>query len=369
MKFKTSAIALGLAVALAACSKKEEAVALEAAAPVEQAAPQAVAYVTHQDGPVTIYSLADYTKIGEINVGEGGRGVGLTEDGKLLVVAVKETKDLAIVDTATNQVVRRVPVGINPEFVRVLGNLAFVAYEPASKGGPPPKPGSAEAKAIEKEREEGDELPAQVAIIDLVKGEKIKEITAGFETEGIEFSADGKHIIVTNEADENVSVHDIETGEKIKQIDTESYGIRPRGVKRSPDGEQFVVTLEYGNKMLILDKNYNVINEAATGEVPYGVTYTRDGSEIVVALARGKAIQVFDAKTLELKREMPVGDRCWHFSFTPDDTQLIVACGRSNNILVLDYATGNVIKDIPEGNMPWGVMVSPKSVGSLDIPG
>jgi len=66
---------------------------------------------------------------------------------------------------------------------------------------------------------------------------------------------------------------------------------------------------------------------------------------------------------------MPVGERCWHFSFTPDDKQLIVACGRSNNILVLDYATGNVIKDIPEGNMPWGVMVSPKSVGSLDIPG
>ncbi|BET24715.1 WD-40 repeat-containing protein [Limnobacter thiooxidans] len=369
MKLKMTALALSTVVALAACSKKEEAVAPEAAAPAEQAAPAAVAYVTHQDGPVTIYSLADYTKIGEIVVGEGGRGVGLTEDGKLLVVAVKETKDLAIVDTATNQVVRRVPVGINPEFVRVLGNLAFVAYEPASKGGPPPKPGSAEAKAIEKEREEGDELPAQVAIIDLVKGEKIKEITAGFETEGIEFSGDGKHIIVTNEADENVSVHDIETGEKIKQIDTEKYGIRPRGVKRSPDGEQFVVTLEYGNKMLILDKEYNVINEAPTGEVPYGVTYTRDGSEIVVALARGKAIQVFDAKTLELKREMPAGDRCWHFSFTPDDKQLIVACGRSNNILVLDYATGSLIKDIPEGNMPWGVMVSPKSVGSLDIPG
>lgn len=76
MKFKTSAIALGLAVALAACSKKEETVAPEAAAPIEQAAPQAVAYVTHQDGPVTIYSLADYTKIGEIDVGEGGREIG-----------------------------------------------------------------------------------------------------------------------------------------------------------------------------------------------------------------------------------------------------------------------------------------------------
>ncbi|HEX4843163.1 MAG TPA: cytochrome D1 domain-containing protein [Limnobacter sp.] len=365
-----SAIVLGLALALGACSKKEETVAPEAAAPAVEpaAAPTGVFYITHQEGPVTVYSLADYSKVAEINVGEGGRGVGLSEDGKLLVVAVKETKDLAIVDTATREVVRRVPVGINPEFVRVLGNLAFVAYEPAAKGGPPPKPGSAEAKALEKEREEGDELPAQVAIIDLVKGEKIKEITAGFETEGIEFSADGKHIIVTNEADENVSIHSIETGEKIKQIDTKEYGIRPRGVKRAPDGEHFVVTLEYGNKMLILDKAYNVVQEAPTGEVPYGVTYTRDGSEIVVALARGKMIQVFDAETLALKREMPVGDRCWHFSFTPDDKQLIVACGRSNNVLVLDYATGQLVKEIPEGHRPWGVMVSPKSVGSLDMP-
>jgi YVTN family beta-propeller protein len=369
MKLTTTVIALSIAVALAACSKKEEKIAPEAVAPAEQTAPQAVAYVTHQNGPVTIYSLADYSKIGEINVGEGGRGIGLTDDGKLLVVAVKETKDLAIVDTTTNQVIRRVPIGINPEFVRVLGNLAFVAYEPASKSGPPPKPGSTEAKAIEKQREEGDELPAQVAIVDLLKGEKIKEITAGFETEGIEFSADGQHIIVTNEADENVSVHSIETGEKIKQIDTEKHGVRPRGVKRSPDGEHFAVTLEYGNKVLVLNKEYNVINETATGEVPYGITYNRDGSEILVALARGKAIQVFDAKTLELKREIPVGERCWHFSFTPDDKQLIVACGRSNNIMVLDYATGNLIKDIQEGNMPWGVMVSPKSVGSLDIPG
>ncbi|WP_370264192.1 cytochrome D1 domain-containing protein [Limnobacter sp.] len=375
MRWACSATMLALAVGLGACSKQNDVVAPEASAPAEttqetsaQATSPGVFYVTHQNGPVTVYSLADYSKVGEINVGEGGRGVGLSEDGKLLVVAVKETKDLAIIDTATREVVRRVPVGINPEFVRVLGNRAFVAYEPASKGGPPPKPGSAEAKAIEKEREEGDELPAQVAIIDLATGEKVKEITAGFETEGIEFSGNGEHIIVTNEADENVSVHSIQTGEKIKQIDTREYGIRPRGIKRSPDGERFVVTLEYGNKLLILDKDYNVIREAPTGEVPYGVTYTRDGSEIVVALARGKMIQVFDAQTLMLKREMPVGERCWHFSFTPDDTQLIVACGRSNNVLVLNYATGELVKEIPEGHMPWGVVVAPKSVGSLDMP-
>lgn len=368
---KTSWLAIAAAsiLGLQACSKQETSQAEQPATIAEAPAPsvaQPVVYITRQDGPVQMYSLPDYTLLAEIDVGEGGRGVGMTDDGRYLAVAVRSTADMAIIDTTTRQVVRRVPIGINPEFVRVLGDKAFVAYEPASQGGPPPKPGSAEAQAIAEERESGDELPAQVAIIDLNTGEKIKEITAGFETEGIEFSADGKHIIVTNEADENVSIHDIETGEKIKQLDTKDYGIRPRGVKRSPDGKRFVVTLEYGNKMLILDEQYNVIKEAPTGEVPYGVTYSRDGSEIVVALARGKAIQVFDAETLELKREMPVGERCWHFSFTPDDKQLIVACGRSHNVLVLDYQTGEVVKDLQTGAMPWGVMVSPRSVGSLD---
>lgn len=361
-----------VSLALVACSKKEEAVQPATPPAVEtQAAPvQAFAYVTHQDGPVTIYSVGDYAKVGEIDVGEGGRGVGLSEDGKLLVVAVKSKADLAIVDLETRQVVRRVPVGVNPEFVRVMGDLAFVAYEPSAQGGPPPKPGSKEALELKKKRDDDDdELPAQVAIINLKTGEKIKEITAGLETEGIEFSGDGKHIIVTNEADENVSVHNIETGEVVKRIDTKSHGIRPRGVKRSPDGKHYAVTLEYGNKLLILDQEYKVIKEAPTGEVPYGVTYNRDGSQIFVALARGKAIQVFDAETLELVREMPVGDRCWHFSFTPDDSQLVVACGRSKEIQVLNSKTGELLKTITEGNMPWGVIISPKSVGSLDMPG
>jgi YVTN family beta-propeller protein len=341
MKFKTGAVALGLAVALAACSKQEETTTLGAAEQATtQTAPQAVAYVSQQDGPVAIYSLADYTKIGQIKVGKGAHGLGLTEDGKLLVLAVKESKDLAIVDTATNKVVRRVPVGLNPEFVRVQGNLAFVAYQ-----------------------------PAHVAIIDLLKGEKIREITTGQRTENIEFSSDGKHMIVTNEANDNLSVYDIETGEKINQIDTESHGIRPGAIKRSPDGEHFVVTLEYSNKILILDESYDVIHEASTGEVPFSATYTRDGSEIVVALARGKAIQVFDSKTLALTREIPVGERCLHFGFTPDDKHLIVACSGSENIMVLDYSTGTLIKDISESNIPLEVIISPKPAESKSSPG
>lgn len=326
-------------------------------------------YVSHQDGPLGVYRASDLNKVADIDVGVGARGLGISRDGRLLVVAVKETNDLAIVDTLTRQVVRRVPVGVNPEFVRVLGDKAFVAYEPSAKGGPPPKPGSKEAKALKAEREDDDkELPAKVAIVDLKTGKKLKEITAGFETEGIEFSADGRFIVVTNEADENVSVHSIKTGRLIKRIDTSGYGLRPRGVKRSPDGRHYAVTLEYGNKVLILDKQFKVVKEVATGEVPYGVTYSRDGREIYVALSKGKAIQVFDANSLALKREIPVGERCWHFSFTPDDERIVAACGRSKDLLVLNPITGQTLQRISENTTPWGVVMSTPSVGSLETP-
>lgn len=362
-----SAIASLTMLSLTACSKKEAVPTKPSVSPV--------AYVSSQNGGITVYSLSDYSIIRQIEVGEGARGLGLSDDGKTLAVAVKETADIAIIDTATGTVRSRVPIGKNPEFVRVLGDRAFVAYEPSAKGGPPPKPGTPEFEAMkaaqaqaEKEDDDEDEPPAQVAVIDLVKGVKLSEFTAGMETEGIEFNGDGTQVVVTNEADENVSVHNIASGELVKKIDTKSHGIRPRGIKRSPDGKEFAVTLEYGNKILILDDQYNIVREAATGEVPYGVTYNKAGDEILVALSKGEKIQVFDSKTLQVKREYPVGKRCWHFSFTPDEKNLLVACGRSSEILILDAKTGAKVKSLPDDKLPWGVVVYPKAKGSLDTP-
>ena len=118
-----------------------------------------------------------------------------------------------------------------------------------------------------------------------------------FHPQGIEFSADGKMILVTNEADENVSVHEIATGKLVKKIDTKQYGNRPRGIKMSPNGQLYVASLEYGNKLVVLDSQFNVLKVVSTGEVPYGLAFDRKGERLFVALAKGKALQVFDTAT------------------------------------------------------------------------
>ena len=119
------------------------------------------------------------------------------------------------------------------------------------------------------------------------------------ETEGIEFSFDGEKIIVTNEADENLSVHSIDSGELLKTIDTKYLGNRPRGIKRSETEKFYLSTLEYGDKLIKLDEAFNITGSADTGKVPYGISFSDDKGRAFIALAHGKSIQIFDTKRME----------------------------------------------------------------------
>jgi YVTN family beta-propeller protein len=340
-----------------------------AAAPASAADGKGTAYVSNQNGNITVIDLNTLETVSEIDVGaEGPRGLGVTADGTFLVTANGEAGNISVIDRASGKLLKQIPIGKNPEFVRVRGDYAFVSFEPAAVGGPPPKPGSAEAKALEEEREKEKAEPAKIAVVDLKQGKVLRDITGGMETEGIEFSADGKMILVTNEADENISVHEIATGKLVKKISTQKYGNRPRGIKMAPDGKSYAATLEFSNKLVILDADFNVVKVLSTGDVPYGLAFDPKGDRLFVALSKGKALQVFDTKTYEPIKSVPTGNRCWHFSFTPDDSQILVACGRSNEVVVIDARTLEPIKRIPDKKMPWGIVTYPKSVGSLDTP-
>ena len=326
-----------------------------------------LAYVTNQKGNITVLDLESLEVVGEIDVeGKGPRGVGITPDGKTIVVANVDGGDISLIDRESGAIKKHIQIGENPEFVRVIGNRAYISFEPASLGGPPPKPGSEEAKRLEEQREEDDEEPAKIAVVDLEAGIVVKEITGGMETEGIELSPDQSKLIITNEADENITVHDVETGALLKTISTIEYGHRPRGIKASPDGGMYIGSIEYGNHLVIMNKDFEVINSVETGEVPYGISFSRDGSKLYVALAKGKALQVFDTNTWEELGRGVTGKRCWHFTFTPHDTKILVACGRSDEVVVLDAEDLTVLKRITGLAMPWGIIAYPKSVGSLD---
>lgn len=333
------------------------------------AADRGKAYVSNQDGGVSVIDLNTLTSSADIDVkAEGPRGIAVSDDGQLLIVATRENGSISLIDTATNEVVKQIPVGKNPEFVRVRGNFAFVSYEPSAKGGPPPAPGSAAAKEAEIQDANDDKEPARIGIIDLKSGKKVREIVGGPETEGIEFSRDGKQLVITNEADNTVTVHSMKTGKLLKTIKTHEYGDRPRGIKVSPDGQTYLATLEYGNKFMVMNKNFKVLRTVDTGAAPYGIAYDSKGERIFVAANKAKTLEVFDAKTFAKIKDIPTGNRCWHFSFTPDDKEVLLACGKSDAVFVIDAEKLEVTKQIEDKKMPWGVVTYPKAMGSLDKP-
>lgn len=329
------------------------------ASPSHAAGPEGVAYVSNQGGGVTLLNIQTLKPEANIVAGASPRGIAVSKDGRWLLTANQGSADVSVIDTATKKEVRRIPVGANAEFIRIApgGDRAFVTYEPSSTGGPPSK----EASKLD-----DDATPAEVAVIDLQSWKVIGRMKASLETEGIEFSQDGKQIIVTNEGDNSLTVYDSATLKQTQRIDLTAFGARPRGIKVSPDGRGYVVTMENANSFIWLDVSFKFIRSVPTEVGPYGVAFDPRGRYIWVAASRAGQLQVFDAKTSALVASVPVGKRCWHFSFTPNGQQLLLACGRSNAVMVIDTASYRVVSTLDDFKMPWGVVTYPPSSGSLD---
>lgn len=318
-----------------------------------------IAYVTSETAGVGVIDLANLSLARTIDLGKDGpRGLSLNEDGTRLYVANKSTGDLSEIDTASGKIVQRVKIGKNPEFVRVQGGYAYVTYEPGESGGPP-TPGQPEKD------DDANSPPAEIAIIALKTMKVTHSVKSGHETEGVEFSQDGKLMLVTNEGDDTVSVYRAGTGKPVRTVKLQQ-GARPRGIKMSPDGKQYVVTLENANKFIVLDgKDLKVIKTVDTKMGPYGVSFDPAGKRLLVAASRDKTLQVFDAATYEHISDVPVGQRCWHFSFTPDGSRLLLACGRSNAVYVLDASNFQTIKQIGDLPLAWGIVTYPPGAGSI----
>jgi YVTN family beta-propeller protein len=266
-----------------------------------------------------------------------------------------------VIDTGSFRTVRRIHIGSNPEFLKLhpSGQWLFTSHEPGSAGGPPKK---------ETEEKEISASPSEIVALNVQDWSVARAFPAGTETEGIEFSRDGKFLIVANEAENTIGVYEIETGKLVRKTDVTPYGLRPRGVKVSRNGNAYAVTLEASNKLLLLGRNFDVTRSVATRAGPYGVAFDREGRRLLVAAAKAQVLQVFDADSLQLLAEVPVGQRCWHFTFTPDDSEILVACGRSNDVHIIDAKSYQPIRTLQGLQMPWGIVTYPRAYGSLDLP-
>jgi YVTN family beta-propeller protein len=324
--------------------------------------PTNVAYVSEQGGGISVIDLGTMKVIRRVHPNNvAPRGIAITLDGKYVVVADKDTADASVFDTRGMRLVKRFHVGDNPEFVKLNpgGDDLFTSYEARSTGGPS-TPGGDDNKV--------NEPPSHVMQCHVPDWTQGLDFETGTETEGLEFSRDGKFLMIANEAQNTIGIYDAHAGTLARTIDLNAYGQRPRGVKVSPDGSSYAVTMEFSGTLVKMDSSFNVTKAVSTAAMPYGLAFDREGKRIFVSASTARKMQVFAADSLQLIAETPTGQRCWHFTFTPDDSKILLACGRSNNVVVIDASSYRAIQTIEGFKMPWGIVTYPRAFGSLGLP-
>ena len=290
------------------------------------------AFVTNEsDGTLSVLDIRSGKVETTVSVGKRPRGIGFAPDRSQVYVALGEENAIAVVDTRSLQVIKKLPAGSDPETFAVHPNgHIYLSNEDANKA----------------------------SVLDPVEGKVVAEIPVGIEPEGVGISPDGKLVMVTSESTHMVHVITIPDHKVIANI---LVGARPREVAFSADGQWAYVTSEIGGQVSKLDVAANKVVHTVKLDVPNakpkGVVVSRDQRTLYVSTGGGNAIAVVEADTLVQKATIPVGKRVWGLALTRDGSRLYACNSLDSLVSVIDTTTNQVSATIPVGQRPWGVVI------------
>jgi PQQ-dependent catabolism-associated beta-propeller protein len=313
-------------------------------------------YVSNEDGEsVTVLDTNTSTVIENIAIGKRPRGLKLNADGSQLFVAVsglpkcppsvpdeecaKLERDLkadgiAVVDTATQKVVKVLHAGSDPEQFALSrdGKRLFVANEDS----------------------------ATLSVVDIKSGTVVQRVPVGREPEGVAVTPDGRWVLVTNESDNSVSIIDTRTLKIVKSV---QVGKRPRDVAFTPDGRTAYVSGEFDASVyrMTLPQGEPVerVMELRKEARPMGILLDSGRNRLYVSTGRGGTVAVIDSTTNKLLSEVKVGTRPWGIALSKDGRWLYTANGPSDDVTVVDTSTLRAVRHLSVGRSPWGVVVGP----------
>ena len=222
----------------------------------------------------------------------------LSPDGKTLAVAYKDALKVSFVDTGTDNIMKTVPVGKEPEGA-FKGAMMRHSYW------------SEDSRFLYA----SDDVNYNIVKIDVADFEIKAVITLPGPTHYIHPSPDGRLLFAVNET--------TKTGTSVTLIEKNTNKI----VKDIP------VPLEPGEK----------------GLGHHGV-FTRDGRYFFVCNEGGRTVAVMDTAKIEIVKTLKVGMGAGHPSMSGDGKYIFVIHHNDTIVAVIDTAKQEVVKDITVGN-------------------
>jgi YVTN family beta-propeller protein len=188
--------------------------------PATGAATQTAAIPLCGNGDLTSTACNANDESGAADGSELPSGMALSPDGSKLYVALNGANALGVIDTATNTLTAKIPVGNAPRQVVLAGNgtTAYVSNE----GGRPAQTGDftnlSDGTPIVSNRSTGGAITGTVSVVNLTTGKETEEIPVGLQPTAL--YQDGSALFVANSNDDSTSVIDESTNTVSQTVKT-----------------------------------------------------------------------------------------------------------------------------------------------------
>jgi YVTN family beta-propeller protein len=263
----------------------------------------------------------------------GRPGLALDAVDGYVFVPNRGSADVAVIDSRTDRLVARLPVGRVPHQV-VVSDVAgkLVASNTADDTISIVELSSLETRTLELDHEPehmelapdgrllaiGNIAAGTVSLVSLDDEAERARVTGLFEPHNLTFSPDGSLLYVANLGANHVSVVDVASGAIISEIKvaepaalagTEGPGAEFQGiidVTRTPDGRLGFAAHGDGNRLAVIDLRTGQLRKnLQLGELPWRAYGTADGRYMLVPNNGDRTLSVISTATLEVAATLP----------------------------------------------------------------
>ena len=231
--------------------------------------------------------------------GAAPSGLSMSADGHRLYVALNMANDVAVIDTASRAILKRIRVGTYPYTTMVSADGSKVYT--TNWGGRLPGPGDLTDGMfpVVVDPRTGIPISGTVSVIDIASQTVVKTIDVGLHPCGMALSPNGGRLYVTNANSDTVSVIDTASDTVSKTIQvgqlgpgrTPILGSAPNAVTTSPDGATLYVANAAENAVAVVDPDTQAANAVLglipTGWYPTAVVVSPNGQQLFVANGYG----------------------------------------------------------------------------------
>jgi len=266
---------------------------------------KALAIVVNRDSSdLAVIDPATDTVIKRIPLGEytNGHMAMLNHDGKTLLISATGRDRFLVVDLVTGQIEHTVVVGKAPEHFDVTpnGRLAFV----------------------------GNIEESTVSVIDVHEGREVQRLTGFFEPHGFSVLPDGSKVYVSSLGAHEVAVLDATSGRMLKRLAVGDVG---RVAARDPQR--------------YLSEIKGIVNP----------TLTKDGAFAYAADSDAGVVAIIDTRTDKIVKTLKVGAQPWRAYNSPDGRWMLVPNNGDATVSVIDTASQKIVAQLTAGSEMTGI--------------